>query len=129
MTPRGIRNNNPLNIKKGNNFQGEQHPQTDPEFEQFLSMAHGIRAGFKILKNYIRNGYNTPELIIRRWCPDNTAETYIQTVCTRSGLSRTGRLAFQDSTRMCDLVEAMCYVECGRPIDKRVISTAYYMSI
>ena len=31
--PRGIRNNNPLNIRKGNNWQGERHPQTDPAFE------------------------------------------------------------------------------------------------
>ena len=51
--PRGIRNNNPLNIRKGNNWQGEISPQSDKEFEQFESMTMGVRAGMKILRNYI----------------------------------------------------------------------------
>ena len=54
--PRGIRNNNPLNIRKGNNWKGEVSSSTDGEFEQFVSMQMGIRAGFKILKNYM-TGY------------------------------------------------------------------------
>ena len=35
--PRGIRNNNPLNIRKGCNWKGERHPQTDKAFEEFES--------------------------------------------------------------------------------------------
>lgn len=131
--PRGIRNNNPLNIKKGNNWHGEQSPQSDPAFEQFLTMAHGLRAGFIILKNYMKKTpkADTIETIIRRWAPEsdnNNVEAYINTVSQRSGIPRYQRLAFADSTRMCALVEAMAYVECGRPIDTRVIATAYEMA-
>ena len=57
IVPRGIRNNNPLNIRKGNNWQGERHPQTDKAFEEFESMQYGIRAGFKLIKKYM-SGYN-----------------------------------------------------------------------
>ena len=57
IVPRGIRNNNPLNIVKGQNWKGERHPQTDRRFEEFESMQYGIRAGFKLLRNYI-TGFN-----------------------------------------------------------------------
>lgn len=43
MLPRGIRNNNPLNIKIGNDWKGEV-PNTDGTFEQFESMEYGLRA-------------------------------------------------------------------------------------
>ena len=52
--PRGIRNNNPLNIVQTNdNWQGLRHPQYDKRFCEFVDMAHGYRAAFIILKNYI----------------------------------------------------------------------------
>ena len=88
MTPRGIRNNNPLNIRKGNTWKGEITSQTDNAFEQYESMAYGIRAGFIILRNYItgHNGrtrrYNTVDKIIRRWAPptENATQKYIDYV-------------------------------------------------
>ena len=45
---RGLRNNNPLNIRKGNDWQGETKG-SDPSFETFQSMAYGYRAAIKIL--------------------------------------------------------------------------------
>lgn len=54
IIPRGIRNNNPLNIKIGNNWLGEVTDPTDPIFEQFVSMKYGLRAAFIILRRYIR---------------------------------------------------------------------------
>ena len=50
MTPRGIRNNNPLNIRRspGQTWQGECPVQTDKAFVQFRSMKWGIRAAFII---------------------------------------------------------------------------------
>ena len=53
--PRGLRNNNPGNIRKNSDvFQGEK-TSSDREFKQFKSMAYGYRAIFKILLNYGRN--------------------------------------------------------------------------
>ena len=95
MEPRGIRNNNPLNIRKGNNWKGERPHQTDKAFEEFQSMEFGIRAGFIILRKYI-NGYfgltakhNTIEKIIRRWAPpsENATQNYIDFVAKDMGIA------------------------------------------
>lgn len=49
---RGLRNNNPLNIRKSSTrYQGEV-AGTDPAFKTFKTMAWGYRAAFAILKTY-----------------------------------------------------------------------------
>lgn len=131
--PRGIRNNNPLNIRKGNNWKGEKKVQVDKAFEEFESMQMGLRAGFIILRNYQRTSLapkmraNTIRKIINRWAPpsENNTLKYIETVAKRSGLNPDELIAFRDKPRMLAVVEAMCFVECGQAIDKDIISSAY----
>lgn len=131
--PRGIRNNNPLNIRKGNNWKGERKPQSDPAFEEFESLQMGLRAGFIILRNYQRISLapkmraNTIRKIINRWAPasENNTLKYIETVAKRSGLNPDELIAYRDKIRMLAVVEAMCFVECGQAIDKEIISSAY----
>ena len=131
--PRGIRNNNPLNIRKGNNWQGEVSRSTDGEFEQFISMQWGIRAGFKILKNYM-TGYGgrvkaltNVHDIIHRWAPpsENNCKAYIDSVCRFSGLHEFERLQFSDRNKMLALVDGMIRVECGQPVSLDIIASAY----
>lgn len=131
--PRGIRNNNPLNIRKGNNWKGEVSRSTDGEFEQFVSMQWGIRAGFKILKNYM-TGYGgrvkaltNVHDIIHRWAPpnENNCKAYIDSVCRFSGLHEYERLQFTDRTKMLALVDGMIRVECGQPVSLDIIASAY----
>lgn len=131
--PRGIRNNNPLNIRKGNNWQGEVNVSTDKEFEQFISMEFGIRAGMKILRNYMtgHDGKYEPkdtiDKIIRRWAPpiENATEAYILFVADSTGLNRYQKLNPYDRATMCGLVSAMIKVECGQTVDMAVIQSAY----
>ena len=81
--PRGIRNNNPLNLRVGNNWKGEVENPSDPTFEQFTEMKWGVRAAFVVLRNYIvRHKCNTIRKIISRWAPsnENNTEQYIKTV-------------------------------------------------
>lgn len=135
--PRGIRNNNPLNIRKGNNWKGEIKNQNDPSFEQFESMQMGLRAGFKLLSNYIKGGksgavrYNTLEKIIRRWAPpsENATARYIDFVATNAGISPMQVLSFYDRPTMCQIVRAMAFVENGQWIDMDLIKSAYDLSI
>ena len=135
VEPRGIRNNNPLNIRKGNDWRGERHPQRDPAFEEFESMEWGIRAGFIILRKYIRgyNGltekFNTIEKIISRWAPssENNTQAYIEAVVKRTGSPRRQRLAFSERNYMVAIVEAMILVECGQTVDRAIIESAYDM--
>lgn len=135
MEPRGIRNNNPLNIRKGNNWKGERPNQKDRAFEEFVSMEYGIRAGFIILRKYITgyNGittkFNTIELIVRRWAPptENATQKYIDFVAKDMGISPHLRLSFGNKSQMVNLVYAMIFVECGQRVDKNIISSAYDM--
>lgn len=135
MEPRGIRNNNPLNIRKGNNWKGERPHQTDKAFEEFETMQYGIRAGFIILRKYI-TGYfglcdkiNTIEKIVRRWAPpsENATQKYIDFVANDMGISSHLPISFQNKAKMVDLVYAMIFVECGQRIGKDVIGSAYDM--
>lgn len=133
MEPRGIRNNNPLNIRKGNNWKGERPNQTDKAFEEFTSMEYGIRAGFKILRNYVTgyngmiNRINTIEKIIRRWAPptENATQNYIDFVSQDTGIPSRQKLAFSDRKKMVDIVYAMIFVECGQRVARDIIESAY----
>lgn len=131
VTPRGIRNNNPLNIRIGNTWLGERSNPTDQEFEEFVSMEYGLRAAFLILRRYIRRyGKNTITSIVSTWAPstENNTIRYIDTVCAKTGLGPTQVIQYEDEVTMCRLVAAMAFVECGQPIDIKVIEKAYKMS-
>ena len=55
MATRGIRNNNPFNIKKSpNKWLGKKSVSSDPVFEQFETMDYGIRAGIVLLRRYVK---------------------------------------------------------------------------
>jgi hypothetical protein len=131
--PRGIRNNNPLNIRKGNNWKGERPVQSDKAFEEFSSMTYGIRAGFIIIRKYMSgyNGltekFNTIEKIIRRWAPptENATQRYIDQVAKESGISPRLKLSFDDKKSMCAIVSAMIHVECGQKVDMALIESGY----
>ena len=126
--PRGIRNNNPLNIRIGNVWLGEIPNPTDNEFEQFVSMFYGLRAGFILLRRYIRRYHLTtvPD-IISRWAPssENNTVKYIDTVCQLSGIAPDTQMKYEDEETLVNLVDAMILVECGQHVDRATIIKAY----
>lgn len=128
VIPRGIRNNNPLNIRVGNVWLGEVKNPTDPHFEQFNSMEYGLRAGFVLLRRYIRH-YNrlTIEDIITSWAPsnENNTKAYIDTVVKVSGIPSNRILHYSDKDTMCKLVDAMCFVENGKHVSMEKITKGY----
>lgn len=130
-TPRGIRNNNPLNIRIGNTWLGEVPNPTDCEFEQFVSIHYGLRAAFVILRRYIRRyGRNTPTKIIRAWAPavENNTQRYIEVVCKRSLIAPDEVIDYADKKTMVRLVKAMAFVECGVQLDDDVVGDSYDMA-
>lgn len=131
QVPRGIRNNNPLNIRHGSKWRGLRREQTDKAFCQFVSIRYGLRAGFLLLLRYIQHyKLNTVPEIIHRWAPtsENDTENYINVVCTRARICRSEIISAAHKEQMCRLVEAMCFVECGQPISGIDISVAYSMA-
>ena len=83
--PRGLRNNNPGNIRRSkDNWQGLAPEQTDPQFFQFTAPEWGYRALIKTLQTY-RKKHNLQTIaeMIGRWAPTNENNTsgYISRVC------------------------------------------------
>nr|DAU63920.1 MAG TPA: virion protein [Caudoviricetes sp.] len=114
--PRGLRNNNPGNIRRNSEvFQGE-NPSRDKEFKQFKTMAHGYRAVFKILSNYHRvYKLTTIRKMIGRWAPENENNTaaYVSLVSSYAGIGPDDPLSF-DREQMIRVVAGMSRVENGR---------------
>lgn len=78
METRGIRNNNPANIKRGSQWKGLSPVQSDKVFCQFVSMEYGVRALVCLLRTYFyKYKLKSIKSIISRFCPDNTAKSYI----------------------------------------------------
>lgn len=129
--PRGIRNNNPLNIRVGNVWQGEVLNPTDDTFEQFLSMKWGVRAAFVILRRYIkRYGHNTIRSIVSTWAPanENNTNAYVDFVAKRTNINPDVQISFDDKPTMVSIVSAMIWQENGQGIDKLIIEDAYEMA-
>lgn len=87
---RGLRNNNPGNIRHGANWDGMAADQTDDDFITFVSPEYGIRAMAKLLKNYQSlYGLNTIASIINRWAPpgENDTASYIRSVAAMMGIA------------------------------------------
>jgi hypothetical protein len=88
MRPRGIRNNNPGNIRfDGTQWRGIKGD--DGAFCIFDVPENGIRAIAKILGNYDKRNINTVRKIITEWAPpsENDTEAYIAAVCKFSNLT------------------------------------------
>ena len=92
MLPRGIRNNNPLNIRRTtkDQWKGMAEAQTDRAFVQFKSLEYGWRAAFYLLTRTYYHKYRlfTIRAIINKWAPpnENLTSTYIENVCRLTGI-------------------------------------------
>ena len=115
--PRGLRNNNPCNIRKNNIvYAGEIVPSQDEAFKQFSTMSYGYRATFVVLYTYQhRYGLDTIAKMISRFAPsnENHTEAYINSVADRSGVSANGRITATNGDVMIPIVAAMSFVENG----------------
>ena len=90
MVARGIRNNNPGNIRHGEKWEGLSDKQTDSSFCIFVSPEYGIRALAKVLLTYYKKyQLNTVKKIISRYAPpnENETESYIKSVANQLGVA------------------------------------------
>ena len=88
--PRGIRNNNPGNIRLTDiQWQGMQEAQNDPAFVQFIDPVYGFRAMTRILRNYQRRGLVTLRDMISTYAPksENDTNAYVNFVANRLNVS------------------------------------------
>ena len=91
-TPRGIRNHNPLNIRRSKDqWKGMRPVQQDAAFCQFETLEYGWRAAFYLLTRTYYHKYRlyTIRGIISRWAPPqdhNDTEAYIRNVSRLTGI-------------------------------------------
>ena len=116
--PRGVRNNNPGNIRLGEPWQGLRPPveRTDLDFCEFIDPAWGIRALARVLISYQdKYGLRTVAGIINRWAPANENNTfaYINAVCAATNVTPGQVLDMHDYVDLKPLVEAIIRHECG----------------
>ena len=119
--PRGLRNNNPLNLRRTKTVWTGQKTSDlrDPAFCEFDTMAHGWRAAFKLLSKYYYDLHLTSiDAIINRWAPPadrNNTAAYVSRVAElmrHSPLADIG-LRSDHPGRWMMLASAMAIVENG----------------
>jgi len=126
-TVRGLRNNNPGNIRiSGNNWQGKVplSDNTDGAFEQFYNAPDGIRALARNLYSYYNRGLRTIEQIITTWAPasENNTAAYIAQVVTATGVPANAQFP---TDKVPALVAAIIKHENGKqPYAQKVIEDA-----
>lgn len=130
--PRGIRNNNPLNLRKSDNdWLGKIKDGKDPAFEQFTSILYGIRAAFINARTIMRRNKDcTLEKLIETWAPSsdgNNTEAYITKVAKWSRVGRKEVLNFKNKEQMVEVMWAMARVECGTTVLHVHFENAYEM--
>ena len=130
---RGLRNNNPGNIRlNGVTYEGEVVPSKDRSFKQFQSMEYGYRAMFVVLHTYARkHGINTIEGMISRYAPasENHTQKYIDAVSEWSGVPGTSHITTTNADVMIPIVAAMSRVENGVPAVMTDVEAGWKMFI
>lgn len=126
---RGLRNNNPGNIEKGQPWYGLAAEQPDSRFATFTKPEYGIRALGKLLLNYERlYNINTVAGIINRWAPghENPTDAYVQFVASAAGVQPTARISVRE--KLPALVRAIIQFENGiQPYPEEVINAGLAM--
>jgi len=114
VAPRGVRNNNPGNLRISSNaWQGKVTPNTDGTFEQFDTMANGVRALAVTLTNYQRlHGLNTVRDLITRWSATDQA-AYVANVASALGVDPDAPIDVNDPATLTALVNAIITQENG----------------
>lgn len=116
MVARGIRNNNPGNIRHGEKWQGLSDKQTDSSFCIFKTPEYGIRAMAKILLNYQKKyGLKTIKQIISRWAPpnENNTQSYIKSVSLAVSVDPEEEISLNNKNIMMSLIKAIIKHENG----------------
>ena len=116
--PRGIRNNNPGNIRyDGTPWRGLATPPTDGAFCVFIAPKYGIRALARVLKTYNdKYGICTIAGIVERYAPaaENDTEAYIASICTQTGLHADAELDLHSNDVLAELIKAIVRHENGQ---------------
>lgn len=129
---RGLRNNNPGNIRHSNTkWQGAEELHLDKDFVTFTDAKYGIRAIVKTLKTYYLarkandgSKIDTVKEVIERWAPpvENNTNAYTKHVAQLIGVGANKKINLLQWHIMYSLVLAIIHHENGiQPYSAEVI--------
>ncbi|MBO7927997.1 virion protein [Pseudoalteromonas sp. K222D] len=127
--PKGIRNNNPLNIEARESWVGQVGD--DGRFVVFETVLHGFRAAGRIMKTKAGRGVRTIESIISEWAPpvndagelENHTQNYINFVSDETGIAKDSVLSADEYPKV---LAAMVIMENGQnPYDQETIAKGF----
>ncbi len=125
---RGLRNNNPGNIRRTTvRYKGEV-PSSDREFKAFCAPEWGYRAMFVLLHTYrVKHRLDTIRKMIGRYAPssENDTPAYVKFVASRSKLPTDEPIDTLLREQMIPLVSAMSRIENGMEADIADISAGW----
>ena len=101
--PRGIRNNNPGNLRHGQPWQGLTSDQPDKSFDTFETPEFGVRAMWiDIYGDVFKDGNNTLNKLINEYAPpsENNTTAYINALSQKTGIDPNKDLTAQDLRRL-----------------------------
>ena len=126
MTARGIRNNNPGNIRTGDDWRGLAEwadmtaaQKNEKSFCVFIAPVYGIRALARLMLNYQqRYSLDTVREIIDRYAPDteNDTNAYAKDVSTRTGFGMDESIDLREPEKMYNMLVAIIIHENGTNI-------------
>jgi hypothetical protein len=122
---RGIRNNNPGNIKinSANKWTGKVGSNTDGVFEQFTDMKYGIRASLKLLHTYINSGRSTLQKIGDSWSDKDP--NYVAFLVNSVGIGKDTAILIDDQATIKKIAQAIFDMETSRKFTDSEIDEAW----
>ena len=128
LDPRGIRNNNPGNLRLSKTvWQGQQKSslQVDPDFAEFTAPLYGLRALMKTLVTYyLRYDLDTVQSVINRFAPphENDTESYARAVAKALKVDRFYEIKVTSKQTLIALTQAIVLQEHGKPPGDRPLA-------
>lgn len=119
--PRGIRNNNPLNLEYVPGQAGVTG--SDGRFGQYGTMADGVAASEQQLLKYQARGVDTLAKMVSKWAPpgENDTPKYIANAARWSGLDPEAKVDMHDPVVAGKVITAMARMETGRELNQNEV--------
>lgn len=132
--PRGIRNNNPFNLRPGDAWQGLALPPVDGGgYLIFQTSLYGLRAGcIDLVNQQKKHGLNTVRQIISKFAPvtENNTAAYISAVSDQIGVGPDDWLDLTDSGTLQAFAVAVIQHENGQqPYDSSLIEQGAQLAL
>ena len=128
--PRGLRNNNPGNLRRTSIAWDGKIPfaqSKDASFEQFVELRYGIRALMKDIISDFKDGSDTIRSLISEFAPphENNTIAYINSVAQSMGIGADTVIANLSQIQLKVFCKAIVKVENGAAFDNYITDSDY----